>query len=111
VREKVERKSGRVDARPRDFTGFDAAPEGNRVHRVGAGIDDGSKTGVGQHLLQFSRELSGGQLRGIRPLWLHEVNMRVPETGKHDATTAVEGFDCRRHRKLAAHGGNFSVAN
>jgi hypothetical protein len=30
---------------------------------------------------------------------------------KHDATTAVEGFDCRRHRKLAAHGGNLSIAN
>ena len=88
-----ERESCGVDVRAEDFAALDALAQGKGVAGVGAGVDNGDKAGVGEHLLELAGELFGGLMGGVIPLGLSKVNMVVPEAGEDDAAIAGQGGD------------------
>ena len=74
-----------MDPAPRRFY---TLSQGNSVLYIRAGIQHRCKAGMVEHLRHLARQFLCGLVRGIIPLRLHEVNMRVPEAGKNNTALA-----------------------
>ena len=63
-----------------------------------------------QHRLHVTSQFLGWAARRTIPLRPREVNMRIPESGKHHATIALQSSYPRRSASVAAESCNLAPA-
>ena len=99
---RIERGPGRVDVRAGEFALFDPAADGEGVGGIRTQINHRGKTAAQKHVgklrIQRGRRFP---LRHAPLLGLGEMDVGVPEPGRHDAMVAGNDLRVRRHHRSA----------